>query len=312
MILLYPAHLIHQRVKWSALIFQEAHFMTQALHTDLLERIKTKLGPTLRKHMVLSAASIKASIRQLAKQHGISRKTVCNARDKTFEALDKAFEPVQEDVVFSLPVTKKWIESLVLSLILINRASYRSIKALLKDVFDYPISLGKIHNTFKRAAAEAATINRSFDLSDITDLCADELFHNNKPILNAIDAHSLYCCILSVNEQRDTDTWGIHLLDAKDQGLCPRVMISDEADGLLAAQKLVLPYVEHRYDNFHLSRMLMDLRCFYRNRFKSSIKDRKAIEAKLPQFDKEDNKRLRDAISLENKMKFLSKKSSMY
>jgi len=281
--------------------------MTQALPSDVFEPTKTKLGSAFRKHMGLSAASNKVSIRQLAKEHGISRNTVRKARDKTLDALDKAFEPVQEAVDFNLPVTKNWIETLVLSLILINRASYRSIKMLLKDVFDCSISLGKIHTIFRRAADKAVTINKSIDLSDITDLCADEVFHNNKPILNAIDAHSLYCCILNINDHRDGDTWGIHLLDAKDQGLCPRAMISDEADGLLSAQKLVFPYVEHRYDNFHLSRLLMDLRRFYRNRFKSSIKDRKAIEHKVSQSDKNDNTLLTDAIALENKMKFLSK-----
>jgi hypothetical protein len=84
-------------------------------------------------------------------------------------------------------------------------------------------------------------------------------------------------------------------------------MISDEADGIVAGQKLVFKIIEHRYDNFHLSRMLMDLRRFYRNKLQSSIKERNAIEYKIAQCVDVNHQRLLDALSLENKMTHLSK-----
>ena len=266
----------------------------------------TRLTPTLRKQLGLSAAASKETITGLANRNGVCRKTVRKARDKTLTAVDNAFSQKQSDVLFHLPVSKKWIESLVLGLMLITRASYRSIKTLLNDIFDSPISLGKIHNIFRAAADTASEINNSIDLSNIDNLCADELFHQNKPILNAIDAYSYYCCILSINDHRDGDTWGVHLLDAKDQGLNPRVIISDQADGLVSAQELVFPGIVHRYDNFHLSRMLMDLRRFYRNRFQSSITDRKHIERRIENRLAVDPNALLGAVALEQKLRHIS------
>jgi len=265
-----------------------------------------RLTPTLRKHLGLSAASNKDTITGLAKRNGVCRKTVRKARDKTLTAVDDAFSTNHSDILFHIPVTKKWIESLVLGLMLITRASYRSIKTLLNDLFDSSISLGKIHNIFRAASGEANKINSSIDLANIDNLCADELYHHNKPILNAVDAYSHYCCILSINDHRDGDTWGVHLLDAKEQGLCPRVMISDQADGLVSAQGLVFPGIVHRYDNFHLSRMLMDLRRFYRNRLRSSITDRKDIEHLIEKGLAVDTNALPDAITHEKMLKHIS------
>ena len=48
-------------------------------------------------------------------------------------------------------------------------------------------------------------------------------------------------------------------------------MVSDEASGLLAGHTFVFPECHCYYDNFHLSRSLMDLRQFYRNRLKSAV-----------------------------------------
>jgi hypothetical protein len=266
----------------------------------------TKLTSARRKQIWLSAAARKDTITGLANRNCVCRKTVRKARDKTLAAVDNAFSQKQSEVLFHLPVTKRWIESLVLGLMFITRASYRSIKTLINDLFDRSISLGKIHNIFRAAADEASKINNSIDLSDIDTLCADELFHHNKPILNAVDAYSYYCCTLSINDHRDGDTWGVHLLDAKEQGLNPRVMVSDQADGLVAAQNLVFPGIVHRYDNFHLSRMLMDLRRFYRNRFRSSITDRKDIERRIEHGLTVDPNALQDAVAIEQILKHVS------
>ncbi|KKL81502.1 hypothetical protein LCGC14_1994160, partial [marine sediment metagenome] len=47
--------------------------------------------------------------------------------------------------------------------------------------------------------------------------------------------------------------------------------IGDDAKGLVAGHKLVFPEADYHYDNFHLSRTLMDLRRYFRNRLKSTI-----------------------------------------
>jgi hypothetical protein len=104
----------------------------------------TKLTSTRRKQIGLSAAERKDTITGLANRYCVCRKTVRKARDKTLAAVDNAFLQKQSELLFHLPVTKKWIEPLVLGLMFITRASYRSIKTLINDLFESPISLGQL------------------------------------------------------------------------------------------------------------------------------------------------------------------------
>jgi hypothetical protein len=77
------------------------------------------------------------------------------------------------------------------------------------------------------------------------------MFENEDPVLVGVDAHSSYCFLLSQEQQRDADTWGVHLLDLKERGLCPTATIADFASALRAAQEEVFPGVPRRGDVFH-------------------------------------------------------------
>ncbi len=55
------------------------------------------------------------------------------------EAIDNAFEPDSESnegTIYNLPVTKAWIEQLVLALMLLGHTSYRNIILFMKDLLD--------------------------------------------------------------------------------------------------------------------------------------------------------------------------------
>ena len=85
-------------------------------------------------------------------------------------ALDDAFDSPakQEDVLFHLPVTKSWIQQLVLALVLIGHSSFRGVQEILDAVFDYrQISLGTVHNIVTQAVAQARVVNDGQDLSTI-------------------------------------------------------------------------------------------------------------------------------------------------
>ena len=84
-------------------------------------------------------------------------------------ALDYAFTPINknEDVLFYLPITKTWLHQLILALILICHSSYRGVIELLRDLFDYPLSIGTIHNRVMEAVPKARNINQIQDLSSI-------------------------------------------------------------------------------------------------------------------------------------------------
>ncbi len=163
---------------------------------------------------------------------------------------------------------------MVLSLMLAGNVSYRNIITILKDLLDYDISIGTINNIFKSAVTGARSINGRENLSNIEVTANDELFHHNKPILSGIDTRSLYCYILSEEDRRDEETWAIHLMDAQAKGLKPRRTICDDARGLVSGHWMAYPFVFCEYDNFHISRALMDLRRCFRNRLKSAITSR--------------------------------------
>ena len=47
-----------------------------------------------------------------------------------------------------------------------------------------------------------------------------------------VDAQSTFCFLLSPEEHRDADTWGVRLLELVDQGFAPKATIADFGSGL--------------------------------------------------------------------------------
>ena len=84
------------------------------------------------------------------------------------------------------------------------------------------------------ATRQAGVVNHDQDLSGIRVGLHDEIFHDGKPVLAGVDAASTYCYLLVAAQHRDADTWGVHLLDATEQGLKPAYTIADAGQGLRA------------------------------------------------------------------------------
>jgi hypothetical protein len=87
--------------------------------------------------------------------------------DQAAAALEACFQPTPaaEQVLFYLPVTKSWLMQFVLALVLIGHCSYRGIQEILRDVFDWSMSLGHIHTITRSGLAKACEINQAQDLS---------------------------------------------------------------------------------------------------------------------------------------------------
>jgi hypothetical protein len=84
------------------------------------------------------------------------------------KALDEAFAAkADSSVLFNLPVTKSWLNQLVLSLALICHSSYRGVTEILRDVVGVSVSLGPVHNLIQQAAIQALPINCSHDIGTI-------------------------------------------------------------------------------------------------------------------------------------------------
>jgi hypothetical protein len=210
--------------------------------------------PETRKHFAIHALAGSEPVSRVAEREGVSRKFIYHQKHKAEAALDQAFSPTGEasDVLFYLPVTKAWLKQLVMGLILICHSSYRGVIRLLLDLFDTPASLGDIHNLLKAVAGQAALINAAQDLSPIRVGLHDEIFQGGRPVLTGIDAASTYCYVLVEAEHRDGDTWGVHLLDAKAQGLNPDYTIADAGTGLRAGQRAAFGETPCHGDIFHI------------------------------------------------------------
>ena len=225
-----------------------------------------QLSPQQRQRIALDVLA-GHSISELARQHRVSRKFIRAQRALARDALDRAFapqRPLDEHVLFYLPVTRTWLEQLTLALVLICHSSVRGVHELLRDLLDTHKSVGSIHALIQRAIAKAAHHNAQQDLTCVADAALDELFQNRLPILSVVDVASTYCCLLSLEQHRDGDTWGVRLLELQEQGFAPGSLIGDGGKGLHAGVRLVGE--DCRADVFHPERDLGQVVRFLQNR----------------------------------------------
>jgi hypothetical protein len=239
-----------------------------------------------RQTLAMQALSGTPSITQLAQDYDVSRKFVYQQAATAQDALTKAFavkEPPSDEVLFHLPVTKDWLEQLALSLVLICHSSYRGAMELLEAVFDYSISIGKVHDVVHAAVDQARRYNVQQDLAHVRIGAHDEIFQSGKPVLVGADVASTYCYLLSLEDHRDAETWGIRLLELCDRGFHPDSTIADAGAGLRAGQALAMPQTGCRGDVFHALQSLMPVVSYLDNRAYQAIASRSQLERKQAQ-----------------------------
>jgi hypothetical protein len=233
-----------------------------------------QLNPQQRQRLALDALAGR-SISELARQHHVSRKFIRRQRQIALAALQRAFTPqvpADQRVLFHLPVTRAWLEQLSLALVLTCHSSLRGVHELLRDLFDVHKSVGSIHAVVQRAIAKAGALNAGQDLHRVLFAALDELFQGGDPVLSVVDVYSSYCCLLSVEEHRDADTWGVRLLQLQEQGFSPAAAVGDLGTGLRAGLKLAQPDVGFRADHFHVGRDGTQAARFLENRAYTAIK----------------------------------------
>ncbi len=242
-----------------------------------------KLSESDRKHLGVRALAGSDTISALAEQLDVSRKFVYSQAHKADLALDNVFFPAAPDdeVLFHLPVTKTWLRQATLALTLTCRSSYRGVVEFMRDLLGVSSSVGAVHNLQHWAAAQAGMINRKQDLSGIRVGLHDELFQGSRPVLAGVDAHSTYCYLLAAEKRRDADTWGVHLLDASQQGLAPNYTIADAAQGLRAGQKAAWGDTPCHGDVFHIQHQCEGLANTLGNLARGARSRREKLEVKI-------------------------------
>jgi hypothetical protein len=239
-----------------------------------------RLLPQQRRDLAIQVLARTETVSELARQHEVSRKFLYQQVHTAEAALSEAFAPSSkpDDVLFYLPVTKAWLRQLVLGLVFICHSSTRGVVELLRDLFDFRISLGTVHNIVHSPVVHARRINEQYNLSTILIGLLDEIFQARDPVLVGVDAQSTFCFLLSPEEHRDADTWGIRLLELVDRGFAPQATIADFASGLRAGHQEALPEVPCRGDVFHALYDVGPLVRYLENRAYEAIDTRAKLE----------------------------------
>src|SRR3954453_22373870 len=240
-----------------------------------------RLPESGRKDLAVQALARSATVSDLSARHGMSRKFVYQQTHKARVALDDAFSPATPDeaVLSELAVTKTWLRQVIVGLTLICRASHRGVVEFLRDLLGVPVSLGSVHDVLQSATRQASVINRDQDLSGIRVGLHDEIFQGATPVLAGVDAASTYCYLLAAEHRRDADTWGVHLLDAAEQGLRPDSTIADAGWGLRAGQQAAWGDTPCHGDVFHIQRQCGGLAHTLSRLAAGATSRRKALQA---------------------------------
>ena len=227
-----------------------------------------RLLPQQRQDLAVQVLAGAQPVSGLARDYEVSRKFLYQQADTAREALSHAFHPQvkDEDVLFYLPVTKAWLRQLVLALVLVCHAPYRAVVELFRDLLDWRIALGTVHNIVRSAVEPARAISGRVDLAGVGKGALDEIFQAQKPVLVGVDTTTTYCFLLSLEEHRDADTWGVRLLELVDQGFHPQATVADAGTGLRAGQAEALPKVPCQGDVFHIVTDLKKVVGFLENR----------------------------------------------
>jgi len=235
-----------------------------------------------RKDLAVQALARSERVSDLAARHGVSRKFVYQQTHKARAVLDDAFSPAVPDseVLFELTVTKAWLRQVIVGLTLICRSSYRGVVEFLRDLVGLPVSVGCVHDVLQLATRQASAINQGQDLSGIRVGLHDEIFQGATPVLAGVDAASTYCYLLAAEERRDADTWGVHLLDAAQQGLDPDYTIADAGQGLRAGQRAAWGDTPCHGDVFHIQRQCDGLANTLARLAKGTTSRRQTLQAK--------------------------------
>ena len=98
--------------------------------------------------------------------------------------------------------------------------------------------------------------------------------------------HTVY--LLAAAQHRDADTWGVHLLDAAEQGLRPDYTIADARQGLRAGQKAAWGDTPCHGDVFHIQRQCESLASTLARLAQGATSRRKALQARIDRASQRD------------------------
>lgn len=131
-----------------------------------------------------------------------------------------------------------------------------------------------------------------------------------------MDVDSRYCALLGNADNRDYETWGIHLLDLQKQGYSPDTTLMDSAKGLIKAHEEVMPETGRRHDHFHLTKDLKDCSRYLKHSEASTATStlkllKKAEKTAMEHLKKERQASFADALNVLEKLESVRQKFNL-
>jgi hypothetical protein len=256
------------------------HFDSTKVTKKIVIQMQPKRLTKESKKKLLNDCIKSTPVSKIASDHCVSRGTVYTHINKASKVINESLDQPDE-VLFNIPVTKRWLSTVIVLLFIVCKVSIRDVVSFIKYAFDIDVSSGKVSSVLDDATSKAAQINDSYDLSSCNNSATDEIFHRSDPVLAAIDLDSQFCMELKYEDSRDHNTWGYHLLNMMDRGYNPTNNIMDGGSGMKKAFSEVLSDVNIRYDHFHIIQTIKDTSRFLKNRYESAVTECVKLSTKL-------------------------------
>lgn len=193
-------------------------------------------------------------VTRIAEEARVSRQCVYQQKSRVLDYVD-SLDSGQASAP-SIPVDKRFVKRMVLSLSLDCRATAEGIQRTFSTVLNMHISIGEISAILQEASSRAQLFDSQVPLDSISQGANDEIFQGNTPILTGIDPESTYIYLLAEAGDRSADTWELYMEECKDHGLSLDVSISDAGTGLTAGIPRAFPDICVQPDVFHELRPL--------------------------------------------------------
>ena len=129
-------------------------------------------------------------------------------------------------------VDKRHLERASVTLRVVGNVPLEGIQRGLEELLGTHRSIGYLSEVIAQAQGEAVAFQRQLVYEGEGSGLADELFLHRDPILVLVEPHSTALLLLSLEEHRDGDTWGVRLLETEEQGFSFTQVASEGAQGI--------------------------------------------------------------------------------
>jgi hypothetical protein len=104
--------------------------------------------------------------------------------------------------LFYLPVTKAWLQQVMLGLVLLCHSSFQGVVEFFRDVLDCPVALGSVHNGLMQAVAQARQLNAVEELSAVRAAGHDGIFQSGQKVAVGVE---LDLHVIGTDDRRSPD-----------------------------------------------------------------------------------------------------------